>query len=214
MCIEQGINGVTHIVVGTEDAPSTTVTRYDDRQDHDISRQDELENTASTFESIITFITNTMSNIIPVDLLSFATNPSYLNNLVATNLSIPENLQLLAYDPSFASVIGENATTRQLHNFADWEPFHKAGVYHKDTNKVYVTSNWAGDINNPINISTIDLGNNYSIASSRYPDIAEANGGTLYFPPGTQGTYGNGSTPSRVLIWDQGDFSDYGLMVS
>jgi gluconolactonase len=155
-----------------------------------------------------------MSNLIPVDLLSFATNPSYLNNLVATNLSIPDNLQLLAYDPSFTSVIGENVTTRQLHNFADWEPFHEAGVYNKAANKLYVTSNWAGDLKNPINITTIDLSNNYSIASSRYPDIAEANGGTSYFPLGTQNTYGNGSTPSWVLICDQGDFNSYGKLVS
>jgi gluconolactonase len=153
-----------------------------------------------------------MSSIIPVNLLSFATNPSYLNTLVTnTNISTPDNLQLLAFDPGFACVIGENATARQLYNVPGWEPFHEAGVYNKDTNKLYVTSNYAGDIDNPINITTIDLSNNYSISTSRYADIAEANGGTSYFPPGTQT---NGSTPSCVLLCDQGDFNHYGGLVS
>ena len=67
-----------------------------------------------------------MSSIIPVDLLAFATNPSYLNTLVTTNTSGTDGLKFLAYDESFVSVIGENATTRQLYDFDDWEPFHEA----------------------------------------------------------------------------------------
>lgn len=151
-----------------------------------------------------------MSSIIPVDLLSFATNPSYLTSLVATNASNPSLINLLAYDESFSSVIGENAKARQLYDL-DWEAFHEAGVYNKDTNKLYVTSNWAGDLNNPINVTVIDLANNYSISSTRYSALAEANGATSYFPPGTQT---NGSTPSRVLYCDEGDFHNYSALVS
>ncbi|KAJ4322262.1 hypothetical protein N0V94_002492 [Neodidymelliopsis sp. IMI 364377] len=151
-----------------------------------------------------------MSSIIPVDLLSFATNPAYIDTLVTTNVTNPTTIELLAYDQSFASVIGEQATARQLYNL-DWQAFHEAGVYNKDTNKLYVTSNWAGDLNNPINVTALDLANNYSISSIRYGELAEANGGTSYFPPGTEG---NGSFPSRVLYCDEGDFQNYSALVS
>ncbi|CAO2649965.1 Nn.00g012570.m01.CDS01 [Neocucurbitaria sp. VM-36] len=151
-----------------------------------------------------------MSSIIPVDLSAFATNPSYLSTLFATNVSTPSVINLLAYDESFYNVIGENATARQLYNL-DWEAFHEAGVYNKDTNKLYVTSNWAGDLNNPINVTVIDLANNYSISSTRYSALAEANGATSYYPPGTQT---NSSTPPRVLYCDEGDFHNYSALVS
>jgi gluconolactonase len=62
-----------------------------------------------------------------------------------------------------------------------------------------------------MNITIIDLANNNSISSTRYADVAKANGGTSYFPPGTQT---NGSTPSRVVLCDQGDFNSYGGLVS
>jgi gluconolactonase len=159
---------------------------------------------------IDTIITNTMSSIIPVDLVSFATDPSYLNTLVTTNVSNPSVISLLAYDESFASVIGENATARQLQNL-DWQAFHEAGVYNKDTQKLYVTSSWVGDLNNPINVTVIDLANNYSISSTRYSALAEANGATSYYPPGTQT---NGSTPSHVLYCDQGDLVNPAGLVS
>ncbi|KAH7347061.1 lactonohydrolase [Pyrenochaeta sp. MPI-SDFR-AT-0127] len=151
-----------------------------------------------------------MSSIIPVDLLSFATNPSYLSSILTTNTSNPSTISLLAYDESFNAVIGENATARQLHDL-NWEAFHEAGVYNKDTNKIYVTSNWAKDINNPINVTIIDLANDYSISSTRYSALTEANGATSYYPPGTET---NSSTPTRVLYCDQGDFDNYSALVS
>lgn len=150
-----------------------------------------------------------MSCIIPVDLLSFATNPSYLNTLVTPNTA-NNVISLLAYDEEFASVIGENATARQLHDL-DWQAFHEAGVYNKDTNKIYVTSNWAKDPSNPINVTIIDIADNYSISSTRYAGIAEPNGATSYFPPGTQS---NDSTPPRILFADEGDFNSYSALVS
>lgn len=159
---------------------------------------------------IITFVAAVMSSIISVDLLSYATNPAYINTLATTNISNPSTIELLAYDPSFPSVIGQQATARQLYSL-DWQAFHEAGVYNKDTNKLYVTSNWAGDLKNPINVTVIDLANNYSISSTRYSELAEPNGGSSYFPPGTEG---NGSFPSRVLYCDEGDFSNYSALVS
>jgi gluconolactonase len=159
---------------------------------------------------IVTIVTNSMSSIIPVDLVSFATDPSYLNTLVTTNVSNLSVISLLAYDETFASVIGENATARQLHNL-DWQAFHEAGVYNRDAQKLYVTSSWVGDLNNPINVTIIDLANNYSISSTRYSALAEANGATSYYPPGTQT---NGSTPSRVLYCDQGDLVNPAGLVS
>ncbi|KAF2852527.1 lactonohydrolase [Plenodomus tracheiphilus IPT5] len=151
-----------------------------------------------------------MSSIIPVDLLSFATNPSYLNTLVATNNTPIPAINLLAYDPSFASIIGENATARQLYDL-NWQAFHEAGVYNKATNKIYITSNWAGDFNNPINTTIIDLSNNYALSSTRYPGIAEPNGATSYYPPGTQTTT---STPPHILFADSADFNTYSALVS
>jgi hypothetical protein len=79
---------------------------------------------------ITTSIAIAMSSIIPVDLLSYAVNPAYLSTLTTTNTSNPTTISLLAYDPSFPSVIGSNATARQLHSL-DYEAFHEAGVYNQ-----------------------------------------------------------------------------------
>jgi gluconolactonase len=159
---------------------------------------------------ITTSITIAMSSIIPVDLLSYAVNPAYLSTLTTTNTSNPTTISLLAYDPSFPSVIGPNATARQLHSL-DYEAFHEAGVYNHATNKIYVTSNWAGDLNNPINVTVIDLADNYSLSTTHYSALAEANGATSYFPPGTGR---NNSLPSRVLYADQGDFTNPSSLIS
>ncbi|OAL45735.1 lactonohydrolase [Pyrenochaeta sp. DS3sAY3a] len=152
-----------------------------------------------------------MSNIIPVDLAAFATNPSYLDTLFTSNISTPNVINLLAYHSSFPSVIGEQATARQLYDLGDYEAFHEAGVYNKDTNKVYITSNWANDLEKPINVTIIDIANNYSFTSTRYTVLAEANGATSYYPPGTQKA---GSTPSRILYADEGDFVNPSALVS
>lgn len=162
---------------------------------------------------IVTAVTQIMSNIIPIDLSVFATNPNYLSTLFAANASKtdPAIIELLAYDENFVNVVGENAQGRQLYNYKDWQPFHEAGVYNKGTNKLYVTSNYAGSTDNPINVTVIDIANNYSISTTGYASLAEGNGATSYFPPGTER---NGSTPSRVLYCDEGDFHNYSALVS
>ncbi|KAF2124394.1 lactonohydrolase [Dothidotthia symphoricarpi CBS 119687] len=153
-----------------------------------------------------------MSSIIPVDLLSFATNPSYLSTLVTTNTSNPDVISLLSYDESFVDIIGENATARQLHSF-DWQAFHEAGVYNKATNKIYITSNWAGSLSNLENVTIIDMEDNYSVTSTRYGNLSTPNGGTSYYPPGTQ-QEGTNTTAPYLLFCDQGDFNNYSSLVS
>lgn len=152
-----------------------------------------------------------MSSIVPIDLTALATNASYLAPFTQTNPSNPTAINLLAYDNDFVNVLGSNATARRLYNI-DWQPFHEAGIYNKQTNKLYVTSNWAGSLNNPINITIIDLdpASNYSFTTTRYSALAEPNGGTSYSPPGSS----NSSTPPRHLYADQGDFINPSALVS
>ncbi|KAF2822709.1 calcium-dependent phosphotriesterase [Ophiobolus disseminans] len=159
---------------------------------------------------IVTAVSSIMSSIIPVDLTAFATNPSYVNNLVATNSTGPAVVSFLAYNPDFANVLGANATARLVHD-APWQAFHEAGIYSKQTNKLYVTSNWAGSLDNPINVTIIDLdpAANYSYTSTRYSTLAEGNGGTSWFPPGSS----NSSHPHHLYA-DEGDFVNPSALVS
>jgi gluconolactonase len=164
---------------------------------------------------IITTTLTTMSSIIPIDLLSAATNPLYFSNLVTTNISNPTTISLLAYNESFHSLMGENATARQLYNL-DWPAFHEMGTYNKKTNSIYITSNYIS-LSNPINTTIIDLGKNYSLTSTRYPNLHAPNGGTSYYPPGSPG-FPNGhngtTTPSHLLFCDEGDLENYSSLVS
>jgi gluconolactonase len=161
---------------------------------------------------VFTIVTTvSMSSIIPIDLTAFATDASYLNSFVPQNVTNPTVINLLAYNDDFYNVLGHNATARQLYDL-DWQAFHEGGIYNKDTNKLYVTSNWAGSLDNPINVTIIDLDPkaNYSYTTTRYAALAEPNGGTSYFPPGTS----NSSFPPRHLYADEGDFTQPSGLVS
>lgn len=152
-----------------------------------------------------------MSSIVSVDLLAAATNPLYFANLVTTNISNPSTITLLSYNDTFrTNVLGENATARQLYNL-DWQAFHEMGAYNRKTNSLYVTSNFQS-LEDPINITVIDLGNNYALSSTQYVDVNEANGGTNWYPPGSE--QGNGTTPPRLLFCNEGDFQHYSGLVS
>lgn len=157
---------------------------------------------------ILTVVTIAMSSIIPIDLSAFARDPSYLNQFVPTNVTNPTVINLLSYNDDFVNVIGPNATARQLYNL-DYQAFHEAGVYNQATKKLYVTSNWASDLNNPINVTVIDIWNNYTYETIRYSELAEPNGATSYVPPDS-----NSTTPSRILYCDEGDFHNYSALVS
>jgi gluconolactonase len=169
---------------------------------------------SKTFPTIWKIVTQTivkMSSIIPVDLLAVATNPHYFQNLVTTNVSNPTRISLLSYNDTFATdILGDSATARQLYSLP-WEAFHEMGTYNKPTNSLYVTSNYQS-LSDPINITIIDLGNDYAITSTQFTDVAEANGGTNWYPPGTSPT--DGSTPPRLLFCDEGDFDQYSKLVS
>lgn len=150
-----------------------------------------------------------MSSIIPVDLLSAATNPSFFTNLVSTNASDPSTIALLSYNDTFRNnILGPNASARRLYNL-DWQAFHEMGTYNRDTKSIYVTSNFQ-NLDDPINITVINIANNYSISSTQFPDVNEANGGTNWYPPGTNQ---NTSTP-HLLFCDEGDFEHYSGLVS
>jgi gluconolactonase len=157
----------------------------------------------------LTITTIIMSLIIPIDLTALATNPALLSQYVPTNVSNPTVIKLLAYNEQFVDVLGANASARQLYNL-DWQAFHEGGVYNQDTKKLYVTSNWAGNLSNPINVTIIDIWNNYTYTETRYDAVAEPNGLTAYTPPGSK----NGSAPSRVLYADEGDFINPSALVS
>ncbi|KAF2010595.1 calcium-dependent phosphotriesterase [Aaosphaeria arxii CBS 175.79] len=146
-----------------------------------------------------------MSSITNVDLLSAATNPSYFSTLVTTNVSNPTTISLLSYNSNFSNVIGDGATARQLYDL-DWEAFHEMGTYNRETNSLYITSNY-DSLQNPINITILDLSSdNYPLKSIRYPEVREANGGTNWYPPG--------SNTSELLFCDEGDFEHYSGLVS
>lgn len=160
---------------------------------------------------VVTTTIVSMSSIIPIDLPSAATNPAYFANLVTTNVSDPSTIALLSYNDTFTTnVLGSNATARQLYNLP-WEAFHEMGTYNRKTNSLYVTSNFVS-LDNPINVTIIDLGNNYSISSTRYTNLHEANGGTNWYPPGSEQS--NGTTPPALLFCDEGDFDHYSGLVS
>lgn len=164
-----------------------------------------------TVWKIVTTTVTTMSSIIPVDLLAAATNPLYWSSLVTTNMSNPTKIALLSYNDTFRmNVLGENATARQLYNL-DYKAFHEMGTYNRHTNRLYVTSNYVS-LDNPINITVIDMDNDYAISTTRYAGVNEANGGTSYYPPGS--AQGNSTTPPQLLFCDEGDFEHYSGLVA
>jgi gluconolactonase len=156
-----------------------------------------------------------MVNILTVDLLAAAVNPAYFSTLVTTNTSNPSDIALLSYNETFATnILGENATVRQIYNLGDYQAFHEAGVYMKDTNKLYVTSNYES-LENPINITIVDIANNYSIRTTNYKDVEMANGGTSYYPPSSPGFPSSNTTrPSHLLFCAEGTFESASALVA
>lgn len=146
-------------------------------------------------------------SVVTVDLLALASNANYFNTLSATNASEPA-ISLLSYDQEFQStVLGSNVTARKLADL-DWQAFHEGGLYHKDTNELYVSSNYI-NLQDNINITVINL-TDYSIKSTQFPNLYEANGGSTYYPPGS-----NMSQPPPNQIWcDEGDFQHPSSLVS
>ncbi|KAF2216510.1 hypothetical protein CERZMDRAFT_64920 [Cercospora zeae-maydis SCOH1-5] len=146
-----------------------------------------------------------MVNITHVNLLQLATRFDYANEVNAiTNVST-DQVSLVAYDQAFLDdVLGTNVTQRLVAELP-WDAFHEAGVYNHATKKIYATSNWAGSLDNPINVTVIDMETD-EITSIRYPNLSEANGGTAYYPPGTPA---NSTEGQAIVFCDEGDLNNH-----
>ncbi|KAF6833777.1 SMP-30/Gluconolaconase/LRE-like region [Colletotrichum musicola] len=155
---------------------------------------------------VLWFQAATMS-LVNVDLHALATGGAgYLASINAANLSTPA-ISLLSYQPAFANVIGANATARKIADLP-WQAFHEGGVYNKKDNSLYISSNYQSLADN-INMTILSL-DDYSITSSQFPDLAEANGGTSYYPPGAD----QSSTPPMQVWCDEGDFEAYSKLIA
>ncbi|CZS90948.1 related to gluconolactonase [Rhynchosporium agropyri] len=143
---------------------------------------------------------------VSVDLLALARDATYFNTLSATNISAPA-ISLLSYSSDFPSILGEHATARKIADLP-WEAFHEGGMYNKKDNSLYITSNYQS-LEDNINITVVSL-DDYSITSTQFPDLWEANGGTTWYPPGSDQT----QTPPQQVYCDEGDFEHYSSLVA
>ncbi len=147
----------------------------------------------------------TMS-FVNVDLLALARDATYFSSLPATSIGSPA-ISLLSYHSEFPTVLGENATARKIADLP-WQAFHEGGIYNKKDNSLYITSNYQS-LDDNINITVVSL-DDYSLYSTQFPDLWEANGGTSYYPPGADQT----QTPPQQVYCDEGDFENYSQLVA
>lgn len=144
-----------------------------------------------------------MVNITHVDVLSLAASIPYANELTAVANASTDHVSFISYSDEFLNgVLGNNATQR-LAAETSWNAFHEAGVYNIETGLLYATSNWNGSLDNPINVTAIDINRNDEITSIRYPNLAEANGGAAFYPVGNSP---NSSEGQQIVYCDEGDF--------
>jgi hypothetical protein len=151
---------------------------------------------SSTAKSASAKIGSKMASVTTIDLLALATSLPYAGEISTFSTGI-ENVSFQQYDNAFASILGPNASWRMIAN-ESYEAFHEAGIYHQATNSLYISSNWASDFANPINVSILNL-DDYSLTSQRYEGLASPNGGTAYVTPGT-------NEQPQLLFCDEGDF--------
>lgn len=144
-----------------------------------------------------------MVNITRVDLLSLAISYQYSHQLQTIANNSVDDVSFISYNDTFADSILGPDVSQQLITELDYNAFHEAGVYNIKTGQLYATSNWNGSLDNPINITAIDISNNNEITSLRYPDVNEANGGAAWYPVGTPA---NSSEGQEIVFCDEGDF--------
>ena len=82
-------------------------------------------------------------------------------------------------------------------------PLTDVNSYNIKTGLLYATSNWNGSLDNPINITAIDINNDYKITSLQYANVAEANGGAPFYPVGSSPDSSEGQ---QIVYADEGDF--------
>ncbi|KAK5118909.1 hypothetical protein LTR62_000120 [Meristemomyces frigidus] len=145
-----------------------------------------------------------MVNITHVDLLGLASSIPYAYQLQSIANASVNHISFISYNESFVTdILGPNVS-QALVAREDWVAFHEAGVYNIATGKLYATSNWNGSFDNPINVTAIDIHNNNTIQSIRYPGLYEANGGAAFYPVGTPP---NSSAGQQIVFCDEGDLT-------
>ena len=149
----------------------------------------------------------TMANVTTVNLFQLARSLAY-----ATSLSVNPNndtVNFLSYNDSFTTDILGPSVAVTLAAEESWNAFHEAGVYYKETNSAYISSNFGGlpYEENRINVTAYSFTDG-SITSTRYPNLAAANGATLFIAPEGSSPDTNGLEPNkRYVLWcDEGDF--------
>ncbi|KAI9997865.1 hypothetical protein PInf_002378 [Phytophthora infestans] len=146
-------------------------------------------------------------SLISVDLHALATSGAdYLASLYALNESNP-GIVFLSYDASSADVLGTTATATKIADLS-WQAFHEGGVYNKEDNSLYVSSNYVSLADN-INVTVLSL-DDYSVHSTQLSGLAMANGGSTYYPPGSDQT----ATPPMQVWCDQGDLEAYAKLLA
>ncbi|KAJ0164107.1 Gluconolactonase [Colletotrichum tanaceti] len=190
--------------------PVTTGARYGFSQFFDgigLSRDSSLAFNVPSLRHVALWFRAASMSLVNVDLHALATGGAgYLASIHASNLSTPA-ISLLAYQPSFANVVGANATARKIADL-DWQAFHEGGVYNRRDNALYISSNYRS-LDDNINITVVSL-DDLSVRSTQFPDLAEANGGSSYYPPGA-----DRSAPPPMQVWcDQGDFAAYSKLLA
>lgn len=141
-----------------------------------------------------------------VSLLAGAIDAGCFGSL--SNASVPA-IVLKAYRPEFHSVMGHNARARKVWELP-WEAFHEAGIYNRKDNSLYISSNYKSP-GEKINITVVSLDSeDYPYRSTHFSDLAMANGGTTYYPPGSLQNH----TPPMQLWCDEGDFQHYAKLLA
>lgn len=153
-------------------------------------------------------VAQAMSQFTNVSLLAAASNPNYFASLGLANISEPA-ISLVSYHPNFSDVIGHNARGRKVWDLP-WEAFHEAGIYNRRDNSLYIASNYQ-NLEDNINITVVSLdSDDYPFHSTQFPNLAMANGGTNYYPPGCD----RNQPPPMQLYCDEGDFENYSQLVA
>ncbi|GAB7337183.1 hypothetical protein MBLNU457_g2569t1 [Dothideomycetes sp. NU457] len=145
-----------------------------------------------------------MVNITSVNLLGLATSIQYGMQLASLPASTNTSVGFISYSDTFVNdILGPNVSSQLIAN-ETWEAFHEGGVYSQATKSLYVSSNWAKNFSNPINVTILDLATN-AISSVRYPNLASPNGLIAYYPLGTPA---NSSANQQILFCDEGDLTN------
>ena len=150
-----------------------------------------------------------MVNITTVNLFQLSNSINYVNNLASLTNTGNKTVNFLSYNDTFKTdILGPNPTA-SLVSAQEWQAFHEAGVYYKETNTSYIASNFATlpYDQNPINVTQYNFTDN-TVTHHRYANLAAMNGATLFTAPASSSPHTNGLEPNKqyVLICDEGDF--------